>query len=325
MKSRILLITLLSFIATMHGYSQKRVSGVKPFLPNIISQFPSVRDLTISSRENEVYFTAQSVLGELSTIITCTLKDGNWSTPVVAPFSGMYHDLEPFLSPDGLRLYFVSDRPNTSDTTVPKNYDIWFVERTNINTTWSSPQNIGSPINTPENEFYPSVSISNNLYFTRDGVGSKGKDDIFFSKWEIGRYAIPISMSDSINSPGFEFNAFIAPDESFILFTCYNKKGGLGSGDLYISYHKENNEWTTAENLGVGINSTMMDYCPFVNMNSQTLYFTSRRSTVKTQYEKEQTVSDFLLEMNKYENGQSRVYQTPFNAILESNRKINKK
>jgi hypothetical protein len=233
----------------------------------------------------------------------------------VASFSGMYQDLEPFLSPNGLRLYFVSNRPNNLKPTVPKNYDIWFVERENINDRWSTPKNIGEPINTNEDEFYPSVGVSNNLYFTRDGAGSKGKDDIFFAKWENDKYVTPASMSDSINSAGYEFNAFIASDESFLLYTCYNRTGGSGSGDLFISFNKGNAEWTAAENLGKEINSPMMDYCPFVDTNSGTLYFTSKRSSVKTQFEKRQNVKELLKEMTKYDNGQSRIYKASIKKL----------
>ncbi|MBK8368965.1 MAG: PD40 domain-containing protein [Bacteroidetes bacterium] len=47
----------------------------------------------------------------MSTIVTVNSRNGKYSKPKVASFSGKYHDLEPFLSPDGLRLYFSSDRP----------------------------------------------------------------------------------------------------------------------------------------------------------------------------------------------------------------------
>ena len=43
------------------------------------------------------------------------------------------------------------------------------------------PINIGEPINSPANEFYPSVANNNNFYFTCDERSTKGKDDIFFS------------------------------------------------------------------------------------------------------------------------------------------------
>ena len=309
------------FLITQLSFGQDKTPVVQPFLSDIISQFPNVRDLTISLQEDEIYFTIQSYLGEISTIVTCKRKDGKWSDPEVASFSGMHKDLEPFLSPDQLRLYFVSNRPTDSISKKPKDYDIWFVERRDVSQAWSLPKNIGSPINTPEDEFYPSVSAFNNLFFTRDGAGSKGKDDIFKSKWENGKYTSPVSLNDSINTSGYEFNAFIAPDESFLLYTCYNRDDGMGSGDLYISYKKQNDEWSVAENMGKEINSGQMDYCPFVNVKSGILYFTSKRSDVKSRFDKRQNASELLKEMNKYPNGQSRIYQVNIKEIM--NRIVN--
>lgn len=108
-------------------------------------------------------------------------------------------------------MYFSSNRPLEEGVGEVKDYDIWYVERLSIKSAWSAPVNMGYPINTESNEFYPSVSRLNNLYFTSDGPLSKGKDDIFVSKWRKGTYDLPVSLSDSINSDGIEFNAFIAP------------------------------------------------------------------------------------------------------------------
>ena len=40
--------------------------------------------------------------------------DGKWSKPEVLPFSGLYRDSDPVLSPDGATMYFASDRPVTA-------------------------------------------------------------------------------------------------------------------------------------------------------------------------------------------------------------------
>jgi len=311
------LIVITFSVVSQISYAQDTPTNVEPFLPEIVSQFPGVRDLAISPAGNELYFTIQSYLGELSSLVCLKKTSGVWTNPEVAQFSGKYHDLEPSFSPDGFKLFFVSNRPTDSTKTESKDYDIWYVERKNVASEWSAAINIGAPINTKENEFYPSITKSKNLYFTSDGPNSKGKDDIFVSKWVNGKYQMPLSLCDSVNSTGYEFNAFISPNESYLLYTCYNRKNGFGSGDLYISYNKGNDQWTSAKNLGEEINSPQMDYCPFVHVQEGTLYFTSKRSDIKTQFEKRQNVSEILKEMNKYENGQSRLYQTQTNFLIE--------
>ena len=41
----------------------------KPFLENVVKQFPNVRDIAIAPNGDEILFTAQSVMGNLSAIV----------------------------------------------------------------------------------------------------------------------------------------------------------------------------------------------------------------------------------------------------------------
>ncbi|MDH7448332.1 hypothetical protein [Aquimarina sp. 2201CG14-23] len=300
---------LFLFIATIQFlYSQETSSKIQSILPEIISQFPNVRDFTISPNQNEVYFTAQGYLGELSTIIKTTKVDGKWTAPIVAPFSGQYTDLEAMFSPDGLRLFFVSNRPKNNTNTEPKDQDIWYIKRSKVTSDWSAPINLGNPINTEGDEFYPSIARNGNLYFTSTGEGTKGKDDIFMSVWENNTYSKPISLSEAINSEGYEYNSYIAPDESFLIFGAYQRKDGLGSGDLYISRKSKDGSWSKATNLTATINSDKMDYCPYYDQKTSTLYFTSKRTSIQQDFSKSRNLQQLLKLMHSYKNGLSRIY-----------------
>ncbi len=303
-------ITLLLFlIITQSIFSQEKID-ILPVIPEIISKFPTVRDFTISPNQDELYFTAQGYSGELSTIIKVVKKDGVWSDPKIAPFSGQYRDLEAMFSPDGLKLFFVSTRPLDAKNTKAKDHDIWYIERTSLASTWSVAKNIGSPINTEGDEFYPSVAKNGNLYFTSTAQTSKGKDDIFLSIWKNNQYTEPISLSTAINSEGYEYNSYIASDESFLIFGGYKRKDGLGSGDLYISYQDKKGNWSEAKNLSKEINSDKMDYCPFYDAKNHILYFTSKRTAIKNDTNKSKTLKQLLETMNSYKNGLSRIYST---------------
>lgn len=304
----ITILFLFSFISQF-SIGQKK-SNIEAVLPEIIIQFPTVRDFTMSPAQDEVYFTAQGYSGELSTIIKVTKKDNTWSSPEVASFSGKYNDLEAMFSPDGLKLFFVSNRPLKNTETETKDLDIWYIERSEIANSWSTPINIGSPINTEDGEFYPSVAENGNLYFTSTASTSKGKDDIFVSTWKNNQYTTPVSLSEAINSEGYEYNSYVAPDESFLIFGGYKRKDGLGSGDLYISYRDKEGLWSKAKNLTKEINSDKMDYCPFYDVKTQTLYFTSKRSTIDKNTHSSQDVKQLLKMMNVYQNGLSRIYST---------------
>jgi hypothetical protein len=175
---------------------------------------------------------------------------------------------------------------------------------------------VGSPINTKYDEFYPSVANNGNFYFTRDQPEQNTKDDIYVSEFKNSAYQTPKKLSLAINTEGYEYNAFIAPDESYLLFGSYNRKDGFGSGDLYISFKTDEN-WSLAENLGANINSDKMDYCPFVDIQTNTLYFTSKRDYTKVLQENPLTTKEFIMELNKADNGSSRLYRVSINEQLK--------
>jgi len=283
--------------------------GVQPFAEHIFSQFTNVRDFTMNTKQTEAYFTLQSPAREISVIMKIEKKNNVWQEPEISSFSGRYTDLEPFLSPDNLKLYFVSNRPVSKDSTNTKDMDIWYVERHSLEDTWSEPENIGAPVNTGGDEFYPSVASNGNLYFTTIKKDLDSADDIFMSTWENNSYTEPKILSEGINTKGAEYNAFIAPDESYLIFGGWRRPDGLGSGDMYISNHV-NGEWTTAENLGNKFNSKYMEFCPFVL--NDTLYFTSRRSNVSPKDGGFSNTKDLISEINKYDNGLSRIYFIEF-------------
>ncbi len=287
-----------------------------PVAPDITTEFPQTRDFAVSPSGTEAFFTGQSVLGEVSAIIYMRKEKGLWEKPVVAPFSGKYKDLEPFFTPDGLRLYFVSNRPLKAETDSVKDFDIWYVQRASLTSAWSAPVNIGSPVNTSADEFYPSLSAAYNLVFTSDAHGSKGKDDVFYCKWSGIGYSAPVSISDSINTAGYEFNAYIAPDESFVVYTAYNRPDGLGSGDLYICRKKTDGSWEGSENLGKDINSKQMDYCPYVDLKNDVIYFTSKRSGLDAIPPHQRSLPEFLKLINSVDNGESRIYRADFKEYL---------
>ncbi len=113
---------------------------------------------------------------------------------------------------------------------------------------WSAPTNLGADINTESQEYYPSVSNAGTVYFSSNREGRKGSGDIYRSRLVNGKYSKPENLGDEINSKFFEGDPYISPDESFLVFTSYNRPDGLGDGDLYVSLN-QNGHWTAAKNL----------------------------------------------------------------------------
>lgn len=311
-KSYAILITF--FCTTFFSISQEAFQ-VSPFLPEIISKFPNVRDFTISNQEDEAYFTAQDVSTKLSVIVGITKNNTGWDGIDVAPFSGKYKDLEPFLAPDGLRLYFVSNRPKNDKDTLA-DFDIWYVERDKKSTSWSQPINVGAPVNSDYDEYYPAITNTGNLYFTIAIPNSGTQDDLYVAQWSGKKYLKPVKIEGAVNTNGAEYNAYISPDESFMIFGGWQRDGNQGGGDLYLSKRDAAGLWNAPIHLKSPINSKFIDYCPFVNTANNTLYFTSRRSSILNNGPY-LTIEALYKALDQQENGSSRIYKTSLESLLK--------
>src|SRR5438477_2233739 len=292
-----------------YDYYNQRLPTDTPalFAPGVISDGFSNRDFALSPDGNDIFYTIQQ-RDLVSFIMHAQKKNGKWSEPEVAEFCGIYNDLEPAFAADGKRLFFSSNRPMSVTDSVG-DYNIWYVDK--ISGEWSHPVPLAAAVNSAKDEFYPSVARNGDLYFTTQLESGKGKEDIVVSRWKNGEYLPPVSLPEAINSKGYEFNAFIDPDEQFIIFSSYGRADDLGKGDLYISV-KKNGQWQEAVNLAKNINSSSLDYCPFVTWDKKYLFFTSSRTNYKSPFTKKQTAAELRKGLQGPGNGLDDIYWVRF-------------
>jgi len=302
------ILSLFLFVPSLANTQNK----AKPFLPSLFSTLPNVRDIAISPDNQSIYFTIDSYKSEIGSIAYINKLENGWSDPKIVSFSGRYRDLEPAFSSDGKTLYFASNRPRNKDSIAPKNYDIWFV--TKLNNGWSSPKNLGSSVNTEHNEFFPSIAKNGTLYFTSDRPSEVGRENIYMCRFKNGAFMDPTPLGENINSKYYEFNAFVAPDESYLLFSAIRPNEGVGGGDLYISFNK--NGWQKAQLLRF-VNTPFLDFCPYVDAKSGKLYFTSQKSEIPP-YSQTPVSIDFYLNLPSSEmpKGLNRLYSIDLDNVL---------
>lgn len=193
---------------------------------------------------------------------------GGWSAPIKIIGSSSFSANDPFLSNDGQRLYFITPRNGQ--------YDIGYIERGDDGQ-WSEAKFPSGPINSTANEYYISFTQAGDMVFASDRNAKAGDDfDLYIARRTPGGYAPAEAFPSSINSLGYEADAFIAPDESYVIFSS-NREGGLGRGDLYISFAQTDGGWSQAVSMGDIINSEGHELCPFVSHDGKYLYYTSKR------------------------------------------------
>ncbi|MBL8958467.1 MAG: PD40 domain-containing protein, partial [Gemmatimonadetes bacterium] len=124
---------------------------------------------SVTADGRELFFNRASADRSVLTLMVSTRDPGGeWTAARTLPFSGSARDVDPFLSPDGRRLYFSSDRPRAGRSVA--SFSTWYVERTA--TGWSTPVDPGAPLNSDSTDIFVSMSRDGELVFssTRDGV-----------------------------------------------------------------------------------------------------------------------------------------------------------
>lgn len=318
--NKCLFALLLSISLWLPAIAQQSVSAREPELPvlfrdALLNTRMNERDIAISPDGTEMFYSINIPATQFHTILYCR-KDqkGKWSVPQVASFSGIYSDLEPAFTIDGKKLFFSSNRQDS--TADQKDYDVWMVEK--VGERWINAKNIGSPVNTEANEYFPSVAENGNLYFTAQYNHGVGKEDIFVARFENGQYQDPLALDSGVNTALYEFNAFVSPDEKFIVFTSYGRKDDKGRGDLYVSSRDEQGKWRPAKNLA-SVNSDKLDYCPFVSFDRKTLYFTSERHSLPAHFRENRLTYDGLIRLYEQpQNGSGNIYQVSWDTALKN-------
>ena len=271
----------------------------------------------------ELYWSVQ-LPDQSGAIVTSRLVNGKWTEPVVASFSGRWTDWDPFFTPDGKKLLFVSNRPKPgANPDGPRNaqdYDIWQVTRTSSGA-WSEPENIGAPVNTNRPEYYPSIASDGTLYFSsfREG-NTQGSFDLYRARFVDGKYTEPENLGPDLNSKFAEIDNYIAPDQTFIIFNSSGRPDDLGRGDLYISYAKDG-KFGTPVHLPATINSAAREYCPIGSPDGQWLYFTSKRGPLDSSGAFPVKYADIKRWSAVMFNGGGNIYRARMSEVLAAGKR----
>lgn len=247
------------------------------FAPGVVSTGMFTRDVAISPDGKEIYFCVAIGNYAYSTILYTKEVNGNWLPPEIVPFSGGpgVMDFEPALSADGSKLYFLSNRPDGDEAVGDQ--DIWVVERGDSEE-WGLPVNLGEPVNTDGGEFFPSLTNDGTLYFTRNEKGSS-LNQIFRSRWVDGAFLEPELLPVQVNCGTNRFNAFVAPDESFMIVPAVGMPDAYDGVDYYIVFRDQNDRWSEPVNMGAQVNSdNARGWSPYVSPNGEAFFFMATRT-----------------------------------------------
>jgi hypothetical protein len=295
---------------------------VELFAPGIVSRGMHTRDVAMTPDGREIYF--GTIVGGLAVIMQTRLEDGQWTRPEVAPFAAnpAFLDLEPAISPDGEHFYFLSTRPPAGTEPDPAefgrwvNQDIWVMDREGD--IWGEPYNLGPPINSDAPEFFPSVTRDGTIYFTREEGETRASYIWRARRTEDGAgYAEPEKLGPRVNSTSAQYNAFIAPDESYLIVCTAGREDTRGGSDYYVVFRDDEDNWSEPINLGDEINTPGGEWSPYVSPDGRYFFFMSTRPTERESLPAQMSLDAMKEIHNRSPNADAAIYWIDASVIEE--------
>lgn len=209
----------------------------------------------------EFYFTTRISDSDENRIMYTKLENGKWTQPALAPFAQDVYELSPAISPDGNRLFFASERPTEGKSGI----NIWMSKKEAGK--WQEPICMESPINDQFNNGVSEVKDGSLYLRSIGGIHKCNKEG--------EKYATPAILPDEINQLDQADNAYVAPDESYIIFNAQSLVNHEPKTELYISFKDANGNWKNAIKMDETINAPdCHQMAPYVSPDGNFLFFT---------------------------------------------------
>jgi len=184
-------------------------------------------------------------------------------------------ELCPVISPDGNTLYFTRmNHPDNIDD--PETQDIWFAELGPDNQ-YLPAQNIGRPLNNALNSSLTSISPDGqtclllNVYLP-DGTMDNG---ISTARRAGDTWGQPekVLMDNFYNDN--VYGEYCLSSSGKVMILTNQRRDSEGAKDLYVSFRKENGNWSEPKHMGANINTAASESSPFLGADDRTLYFST--------------------------------------------------
>ncbi len=133
-----------------------------------------------------------------------------------------------------------------------------------------------SQINRFDLQYLPTMSVDQKtLIYTKLDLATNDEDIVISYKRD-GKWSKAQSISNRINTELNEGACTVSADGRTMIYTACDRRGSLGSCDLYIT-QKTGDSWSMPKNIGRVVNSKYWESQPSLSADGSTLYFVSNR------------------------------------------------
>ena len=304
--------------------SAKPLPHATLFAPDVISTGDYESHATLTPDGREIYFLKMAPNFSRWSIFVSRYRNGGWSQPEVAPFSGQYQDADPYITADGRHFYFISDRPIKPGDERQSHHDIWVMDKIDSGSPpdesvrlarWSAPRHLPAPVNSDADEYYPMALKNGTLYL---GPSAKGAmvPATFIAPCRRRAAAICVeNIGPPINTAAGEYEAFVTEDEQLMLLAVTKRPDSVGDFDLYFSRKQADGKWSEPTNLGPEINSSARELSPKLTPNGKYVVWMSTRSPALPPKPDQRTTAQVLQDLHSPGNGIGDIYQIDVAAV----------
>lgn len=184
---------------------------------------------------------------------------GAWTAPEAAFPADLGMTADPLFSPDGKRLYF-------GVTTDPaRGWQRRYVERTGQG--WSEPREGG-----PRLKSGSSFTRSGRAYYSDRLAGKPWNVGIFVADGADSGIANPRALPPEINSPFIDYTPFVAPDESYLMFSS-SRPSPEEKMFLWISFRASDGTWSPPRRMNDALGFTGHARFPALSPDGRFLFF----------------------------------------------------
>ena len=143
-----------------------------------------------------------------------------------------------------------------------------------------NPVNMGSSINSENQEYSPAFAIDEKTIYITKRMGNlsdnRPNEDLYFAELNDESWDKVKDIGPPINTIENEGAFSISSDGNYIFFTSCSRNGGKGQCDIWLT-SKKNNRWDEPKNLQSPINTKYWESQPSISSDGRMLYFSSDR------------------------------------------------
>ena len=177
-------------------------------------------------------------------------QDNEWQSPELLNINTDGHAASISVSPDAQTLYIYFDQGGNGD----------IYKSQLVGESWTTPEPMGSDINSPAWETHITVSSDEKtLFFISDRENGYGGRDIYQCvKLPTNEWSKALNVGPSVNTPYDEDAVFLSADGKTLYFSSNGHKS-MGDFDIFFSSLGDDGEWSKPENIGYPLNTTDAD------------------------------------------------------------------